>query len=152
MTQMQDFFTRQKANDGVKFPLALPDGTVTEHWLLVRSIDSDAFRAAETNSLRQAMLLSKESTQQEREDIANSGKLLMIASLIADWSFSEPLTQESAVNFLREAPQIADEIDRTANKRSLFYKLDSSNSTPTPPPSSSSTDETASQSSPSDKP
>jgi hypothetical protein len=43
---MDAFYTRQKANEGIQLPLFLPDGTKTDHWIRIRGIDSDAFRIA----------------------------------------------------------------------------------------------------------
>ena len=56
---MQEFFTRGIANEGVKLPLSYPDGTLSEHWITVRGIDSDEFRRVETQSKRKAVVLSQ---------------------------------------------------------------------------------------------
>ncbi len=51
-TDMEQFYTREAANEGVKFPLKTSDGKETEHWILVRGIVSDQFRMADLRSKR----------------------------------------------------------------------------------------------------
>lgn len=151
MTQMQDFFTRQKANDGVRFPLALPDGTATEHWLLVAGLDSDRYRALKAEQDRALLMQMREagaddSKKEAVRAAADDAYLDRISILVTGWSFEQSCTPENVREFLQNAPHIRDAIDAVVSDRSLFYKLASKSSTPTPPQSSSSTNETANQS------
>jgi len=137
---MEAFFTRQKANEGVKLPLALPDGTETDHWLRIRGIDSDAFKAARSESNRAAMDLAAVADtlpKAELESKMTDAKLRLLASLVMGWSFEQDFTEEAVLQFLREAPQIADQIDSLAARRRLFFAQSSTNSTPSPVTSSS---------------
>ena len=118
---MKEFYTRETANEGVRLPLYLPDGKASEHWLLVRGVDSDAFRKAETKAKRGLFDLSQIKDVQERADKVRDTELVCIASLIADWSFDNERSEVNVVNFLREAPQIADSVNKFAARRAEFY-------------------------------
>lgn len=132
------FFTRKTANEGKKIPLFTPAGEPTEHWLQVRGIDSDAFRAAAT--ARQRKILDATSTAASKDEVTAaivSTHFEQVAALVAAWSFDEPCTPENVTAFLREAPQIADQIDQVASKRGFFYAASSAPSSTTQEPSSS---------------
>ena len=135
---MQHFFTRQKANEGVKLPLDLPDGTPTAHFITVRGVDSDDFRRANTESKRKLVELAldrERATLDPKEH--EQQRLNVLASLVAGWSFDQPCTFENIITLLREAPNLADQIDRIAAKRHLFFLNGSTNSSPSLPQNSS---------------
>lgn len=135
---MEAFFTRARANEGVKLPLALPDGSPTEHWIRIRGIDSDQFKQAETEARRHAFELADIKDPVELQQAVSNDKLKLLAALVIDWSFADrPCTQENIFALLREAPQIADEIDRLSARRRLFFKQGSTPSTSSPAQSSS---------------
>lgn len=118
---MEEFLTRSRANEGVKIQLHTASGELTAHWLLIRGIDSDAFRKEQTRQARQiADIVQLPET--EREAAYSTGKFEMLASLVAGWSFEKECTPEAIKEFLREAPQIADEVDRIASRRTFFFK------------------------------
>ena len=126
---MDAFFTRQRANEGVELPLDLPDGTPTRHRIRIRGIDSDHFRTAQAESRRRLveMATSAERVTLNAEDM-ESERLKMLASLVASWTFDLPCTIENVVSFLREAPQIAQQIDKLSAKRNIFFRNGSQNS------------------------
>lgn len=95
MREMKAFFTRQKANEGVRLPLTLPDGTKTEHFLLIRGIDSDAFREAEAEAKRQAMQLSMIEDEEEKQQAISDRKLSLVATLVLDWSFEQECSRKT---------------------------------------------------------
>lgn len=128
---MKEFYTRSKANEGTKVPLSLPDGSPTEHWLVIRGVDSDLFRRAEARSKRKAIEIAQIEDDKKREEAIDEEKLGLIAVLIADWSFEEECTRENVLEFLKEAPQIADVVDRVAVSRASFFGQRSSSSTGT---------------------
>lgn len=134
---MEEFFTRQQANDGIELPLSRPDGTPTDHRIRIRSVDSDAFRAAEAESGRRLLEISLEKDKAKANSEFLEEKLKLRAALVVSWTFDKPCTPESVREFLREAPQIADQIDRIANQRSRFFRKGSAPSTPSPAQSSS---------------
>lgn len=139
MTSMNDFFTRQKANAGIKLPLSLPDGTETEHFLVVRGVDSDVFREAETEAKRNAMQVAAMAETTERKEAMADEKRTLVASLVMSWSFDQECTLDNIKAFLHEAPQIADQIDQIAARRTLFFNKKLSNSPPSQTQNSGST-------------
>jgi len=152
-----EFFTRQKANQGVK--LFLPDartGQLTDEWIRVLGKESDAYRAEDHESHnriheRLVAVGTKDKTALDAaaKSIIREETFVMLASLITEWSFGE-LTREEAVEFLREAPQIADMIDNFTSNRSLFFDSVASSSSTTPTPNSSSTESQKAVDSPSE--
>lgn len=136
MTDMESFFTRQVANEGVELPLFLP-GTTTPsgHWIRVRGVDSDEFRLAQDKSRREVAEIVQ-LPEPERSERRLAQQRNLIASLVMDWSFSKPCTFENVVEFLKEAPQIEDAINQVAARRSLFFKNGSSNTSDSLDPSS----------------
>lgn len=118
---MQEFFTRQKASEGRKLPLYLPNGEASDHWLQVRGVDSDEFKQAENAAKREAVKLAEIEDVQERAEAVRTTELKCIAALIAGWSFEQEFTEDNVVTFLREAPQIADMVNRYAANRKAFF-------------------------------
>lgn len=125
---MKEFYTRQKANEGVKLPLFHPDGTMSDHWFMVRGIDSDHFRRAESLAKRKAVELAQIEDPNERAEKVRDTELTCIAALVAGWSFEEECTTDNVVSFLREAPQIADMVNRYAARRAEFFSKKSGSS------------------------
>lgn len=128
---MESFFTREKANEGVEFPLYLPTGEITEHSLKVLGVDSDTFRDMD-NQCKREIATSKESSPEEISKLYRELKLKLVACLVVSWTFDKPCTLENVMDFLRNAPQIADAIDKVASKRSLFFAQESKSSSNTP--------------------
>jgi len=127
--ELGSFFTRARANEGIKLPLALPDGTPSEHWIRIRGVDSDHFRAADAAARRRmaddlAVFKDDSKAQQLLERVSRE----LIAELVIEWSFKTPCTRENVLKLLTEAPQIAQEIDTLAARRRLFFKQGSTSS------------------------
>ena len=125
---MKEFYTRQTANEGVQLPLYYPDGTVSEHWIKVRGVDSDHFRQAEAKAKRSAVELAQIKDEQKRAEAVRETELECIAALVSGWSFPEEANHDNVVNFLREAPQIADMVNRFAARRAEFFGKKSTSS------------------------
>lgn len=137
-TGMEAFFTRSIANEGIELPLYSPTGEKTEHWLRVRGIDSDEFRAAEANAKRDAFQIASVEDMAERARLVTESQRKLIASLVVGWSFEQECTLENVMAFFREAPQIQEAVDRAASRRALFFAARSSSSPPSPSTSSDS--------------
>lgn len=137
--EMESFFTRERANEGVQVPLYLPSGKKSDHWVRIRGVDSDLFRQAEANSKRAAIKIAAIEDEEERARAIADTKLELIASLVIGWSFEKECSLENIKEFLHQAPQIADAVDQVAGKRALFFGGRSSSSPATPKPSSDST-------------
>lgn len=132
---MKEFYTRSTANEGIEMPLFLPSGKKTKYWMKILGADSD------TNHETHARLMSRQAPKikieaeniddpKEREKFITEKQRDLereaIAMLIVDWNLErddKPVecTQEEKVNFLREAPQIADQINRVASDRNVFF-------------------------------
>jgi hypothetical protein len=132
---MDEFHTRTKANEGHKIPLYTADGRLSAHWLRVRGVDSDVFRKAQTRQTRRVAELAA-LPDAERDEAIAEATLDMQTALVAEWSFDKPCTPENVKEFLREAPQIAAEVDKFASRRSFFFKMPSGSLMPSLPPSS----------------
>ena len=132
---MQAFFTRERANEGIEFPLDLPDGTPTAHRLRILGVDADKFKAAKADSKRRLLELAQKMDKAAIDAIdAEAEHLRLVATLVVGWTFPQECTPENVFNLLREAPQIAEQIDRVAARRSLFMPKDLKNSTDLPNP------------------
>ena len=135
--KMQDFFTRKRANEGVRLQLVDGTGNATDAWVIVRGFDSDAYRAAH-DSLNRAMARLASvvrtkgadatlfaATQEEKDTEALAER----AALVAAWSFEEPCTPAKVAEFLREAPYVSDQVYYFAQERDRFFETCSATST-----------------------
>lgn len=133
---MNSFFTRENAEAGIEIPLFRPgEDKASGEWVRIRGVDSDQFRDAESESRRKLRELAAD----PKADLAKAhrdGLVDILSSLVISWSFPEPCDRENVRTFLREAPQIADQINRLATQRKLFFKAGSNSSENTPEPSS----------------
>ncbi|MFA0813362.1 phage tail assembly chaperone [Microbulbifer epialgicus] len=116
-----DFYTREKGNKGVKFPLYTPEGIVTEHYLEILSVDSDAFQMAQSEMLRDLATANLEKDKEKRFELVREAKVTAAAALIIGWSLEDDFNQEAVKELLVEAPQLVDQIDRAASNRALFF-------------------------------
>lgn len=116
----EDFYTLPKACEGVEFPLEL-DGKPSGHWLRIRGTDSEQFRRARFDGSRKLRDIPAETGDWDRGVITDGIILDSLTSLVSDWSFDEPCTPEAVREFLKNAPQIAESIDRAANDRTRFF-------------------------------
>ncbi|MAF43768.1 MAG: hypothetical protein CMI54_06340 [Parcubacteria group bacterium] len=129
---MEEFFTRQKSNEGVKLPLVHPDGSPSKHWIKVRNTKSDAFRdkLSAQYEMQQAAIGAQDENGNAIEVEALDQNVLL-ATLIADWSLEDELSDENKLKLMVEAPQIADQIDKYATNNKLFFSDPSKDSTTT---------------------
>lgn len=123
-----DFFTRNKANEGERMPLSLPDGTPTDEWLLIRGIDSDEFRTAMDEHRRTVLANVAIEDEAERAEKNRQAGLKLHCALVAGWSFEAELTPEAVEELFREAPHLAIEADNFASDRKRFFRKGSTNS------------------------
>lgn len=121
MGDMSKFFTRSKANEGIKVPLSLPDGTETDEYLILRSVDSDHFRDADAEAKRALVECAQIEDPEEKSARLKEIRMSVLVPLVAGWSFDKELTPENVAELFTEAPQIADAVDRLAAKRTLFF-------------------------------
>lgn len=125
MVGMDAFFTRDKANEGIKVPLRTPEGKETEHYLVIRSQWSDSFQKAKAEAYRADLAAIAGQGEVKAEDRT----VILTAALVGGWSFEEECTPENVQKLLREAPQLRDMIDRYASNDARFFTKPSSDST-----------------------
>jgi len=116
-----DFFTRAKANEGERMPLSLPDGTPTDEWLQIRGVDSDHFRHALDEFRRKSLSAASLKDLEEKAEKAEAARLELNAALVIGWSFDAEFSEAALLEFLRESPYIAAEVDRFASDRRRFF-------------------------------
>jgi hypothetical protein len=116
-----DFFTRAKANEGERMPLSLPDGTPTDEWLLIRGVDSDSFQRAMDDFRREMLALASLKDEAERAEKTEAARLKLNSALVIGWSLEAEFTEAALLEFLREAPYVAAEVDRFASDRRRFF-------------------------------
>uniref|UniRef100_A0AB39BYJ3 Tail assembly chaperone n=1 Tax=Pakpunavirus sp. TaxID=2833053 RepID=A0AB39BYJ3_9CAUD len=116
-----DFFTRAKANEGERMPLSLPDGTPTDEWLMIRGVDSDQFRHALDEFRRKSLTAASIKDLEEKAEKAEAARLELNAALVIGWSLDAEFTEAALLEFLREAPYVAAEVDRFASDRRRFF-------------------------------
>lgn len=121
---MKQFFTREKSNEGIDLPLLLPDGTPTEYFIKIRGADSDHFRHAERESMRKIVDVKTQFADDEKkqQEAFETEKVWLVAQLVIDWNLEEECTEENIIKFFINAPQIMDEVNKTAGDRKTFFK------------------------------
>lgn len=135
------FYTRPASNAGIRLPLYDPlTGEETAHWLHVQGADSDAFQhgnlEAQRTIVREVGARPK-ITDAERAEVSAEARLRLLATVISAWSFGDNPSLEERIAFLRDAPQVAEALDRAISNRRLFLHGNSSSSETSPAPSSS---------------
>ncbi len=117
---LTDFFMKKKAEDGITVPISLPSGEDSGHTLRIRGIDSDTFKKAQSVRSRENLrILALPDVQQEEE--TEKADTVLLASLVAEWSFQEELTEANVITLLTENPLIRALVDSTAAKRKDFF-------------------------------
>lgn len=116
---IEQFFTREDANTGVKMFLDLPGGKPSGHHLVLMGCDSDSFRAANDAAYRELALMDKEVITAQDHDNA---QLKALSSLIKSWSMDVECNETNKTLLLRESPTIRDQINIEAAKQELFIK------------------------------
>ena len=125
---MEEFYTRSIASEGVKVPLTLPNGEPSEHWIQMRGIDSDEYKKADAAVKRKLLEVSKIEDADKRFEAGQDLEREVIAAIIAGWSFSLECTTENKMKFLKEAPQIHDQLNQLSANRKYVFRKGSMNS------------------------
>lgn len=126
---LADFFTVPGASAGRKFPLRLPDGTATDHYLIVLGVDAPAVRKAMIELARTVRdEIKDDSTDEHKVEVRDRANLHAQAALVADWSFPQECTQEAVLDLLSNNPGLAREVDQLAGDRIRFFASESPSS------------------------
>ncbi|GAA0911090.1 hypothetical protein GCM10009552_24060 [Rothia nasimurium] len=113
---MAAFATRKVSNEGIRLPLALPDGTPSDRYLVVRNYRCDAYRA-KLNQIRDRIAEHGKASDAQHE----ADRVALISSLISGWNFEMPCTPENVAAFLAEAQLVAEQVDRVAMEDERFF-------------------------------
>ena len=130
---MEEFFTRDNANEGTQIDLFRPDGSKSDHWLVILGTDSDVYHLTNAKARRALSTIEIEARMIEdvgkREDFLlgkqKEWEIKIIASLLKSWSFDKEPTEENKIDFLTNAPQIREQINKLSTRRQLFIKTGS---------------------------
>jgi hypothetical protein len=126
VNSVKAIYTRTKANEGVRVDLKDFPGS---NWIRVLGVDSDPVQAA-ILAFNRAKAASKEAGEKKEggpfEDPA------VIASMVTEWSFDEPLTPEVLRETLVECPHLGVIIVNEALDRDRFFNKPPASSSGTP--------------------
>jgi len=114
--EMSDFATRKVTNVGVTLQIALPNGTPTSRYLVVRNYRCDAYRA-KLAEIRDRIAENGKPDEAQRE----ADRLALIASLVVSWNFDMECTPANVTTFLSEAQLVAEQVDRFAMDDERFF-------------------------------
>ena len=128
MPSISDFYTRTKANTGQRVYLLGPDRSPTEQWIHILHTDSDAYRNSISETLQKIAATAAIADEAARKAAQAELSSEAMAALVTGWSFDEECTRENVKQLLKEAPYIADLIDRKAADAQLFFGKGSSGS------------------------
>ena len=127
---MEEFFTKDAANEGVEIPLYLPTGDKSEHTITIYGVDSDEFYRAlqiEKRKLSGIEIAAKKLEGEDRLEYINDkqreSEYTVLGYLIKDWTFEMECTMENKIRFVKNAPQIGEQINRISGDRKLFLAL-----------------------------
>lgn len=118
---MEQFFTRDRANEGIELPLYIPGGGDSGHRIRIRGVDSDEFRSAKTEEERAAFHAAVKERKPWGDDEIENSALRLLSSLVISWTLPEVCTRENVIRFLRNAPQIRDKVDEISSQRARFF-------------------------------
>lgn len=123
---MADFYTLGALEKGKKLPLTLPDGTETEHYLMVMGSDAPAARKALLEASRMLRGEAKEKMSVDAEaELTQRANLHYLSVLAFDWSFPVPYTKEAVTELLLNNPGLSLEVEKLASDRTRFFAKDS---------------------------
>ena len=119
--ELNSLYTAQAHNAGAEMRLLGPDGSSTDVYLLIAGVDSDVWRKAIRESQRAAVerLVAGEASEEK-----DNATLLSMATLdwrgLTDNGEEVEFSPEKAEELYRNAPYIADQVDRFIAKRANF--------------------------------
>ena len=112
-------FTLEASNVGVTRPVKDPNGTVVCN-ITFLGVDSDVFRKARVVRNRKIAEL-KDLREEDRLEALEQLDRELIASIVTGWDFAEPCTKENVLELFKQAPDVFEQVNVEANKRSLFF-------------------------------
>lgn len=111
---------------GVPLAIRYPNGQPTGQTINVRGTDSHEFQSAAREKHRQKIEILA-LPESEQEAAFEKATLKLMASVVAGWTFEEKATLENVEEFLKNAPDVLEQVDNFCTKRANFFKLPSKN-------------------------
>ena len=108
--QINQLFTREIAEQGKKVYLTDINGNPINEWLLVVGSESDSYRLSVIKAVRENRI----SQSSDAEMLDSNAKLL--SNAITGWSFEDEFSQDAAYQLLRNAPYIAQQVDKAVSE------------------------------------
>lgn len=112
-----DFYSKSAHEEGTKVFLKSKTGVVTEEYVVLLGRDSEAFRRAQAK-------YRDNSVQAQADEKTFDGYVegvRLTASAIKAWSLEDELNEKSAMDFLLNAPYIADQLDAALYDNKRFF-------------------------------
>lgn len=139
-----DLLTKQKANEGLWFPIPLPTGEDSGEKIRLIGADSAAFERASVEHVRRMKEIEAVANEDEKRAAKVEANIKLTASTIVDWTFDgDPCTPAAVIDTLNDAPYLVDVIDSIVFDRRRFYAGASSSLPGTPKRPIDSTDQPA---------
>lgn len=126
---MDKYKVKEEVEHGVKMNLMLPDGSLSEDYLMVLSTYSSAYKQEENKLLREAALKRKELadsgktlSEDEQWEYKQSSNLRLLSSLVTGWSFKEQeFSKQNLIDWLKEAPTVQDQLDFFSQNHKAWF-------------------------------
>ena len=116
-----DFFTLEAANTGCRVMIPGRDGRLTAEWLHIHHTDSDAFRQKKADSYRVAAMCDPNLNDAERTKLFEAAMLGLLVSSVSGWSLEDEFSHEGVAALLKNAPYLADWLDKKISDASVFF-------------------------------
>ena len=116
MSDWQKFATRDVIEAGIKVPLACPDGTPSDDWLVIRNFRSDGFRKVNAEIAARDAQKGTPGFEVQQADAVKR-----CAALIAGWSFKAECTPENIAKFLADCPTVPEQVFLAATQDKHFF-------------------------------
>lgn len=119
--KLEDFYTREKANQGRTVDVPGPDGKPCGVKFIIHSSDCDAFRRGKAGVLSKGLDIAN-LPEDKRTEAVEKLNLEMVALCVSGWEgMDESFSQDALVTLFQNAPYLAAFVERIADNRSLFF-------------------------------
>lgn len=117
--KFEDFVTKDKENDGLKFTLETPAGEPTDIWVVLYGSGSTAMKAA--LSVFKAKL--KKAGKEASQDIDSPENCEFLAASIKDWNLDIPCNYDNRLRLVTECKSVRTFINGMLNNDRLYFLL-----------------------------
>lgn len=117
---MELFMTGKQHSEAKKLKLYAPDGTETEHYLMLIGIDSKVMRRKKKDLFTEVASNIKEKTFDA--DMQDKFSLDLLSTAVTGWSFKEECTFDKVREFLDNSPSILEAVDVFINESENYFE------------------------------